>query len=105
MYKNIVLGLVLFLVAHAAAAQKYVWASKVFKVSSQRAADKEPFGPDQVIGEPNALPLGEPNSQAWSPKKDDEKEEFIEVRFVKSLLARQVAVVENVNPGTITAID
>lgn len=105
MHKNIILGLVLFLAAHTASAQKYVWASKVAKVSSQRAGAKEPFGSEQVLGEPNALPLGEPNSQAWSPKKDDEKEEFIEVRFVKSLLARQVAVVENVNPGTITSID
>ncbi len=105
MYKRLIFGLLLFLVAHVASAQKYVWASKVHKVSSQRAAAKEPFGPDQVIGEPNALPLGEPNSQAWSPKKDDEKEEFIEVRFVKSLLARQVAVVENANPGTITKIE
>src|SRR5688572_3540191 len=105
MYKRIVFGLILLLVAHVASAQKYVWASKVQKASSQRASGKDPFSPEQVIGEPNALPLGEPNSQAWSPKKDDEKEEFIEVRFSKSLLARQVAIVENVNPGTITAID
>src|SRR5688572_22344866 len=105
MYKRIVFGLILILVAHVASAQKYVWASKVQKASSQRASGKDPFSPEQVIGEPNALPLGEPNSQAWSPKKDDEKEEFIEVRFSKSLLARQVAIVENVNPGTISAID
>src|SRR5690606_17370882 len=105
MYKTLLLSLLLMLAGRVASAQKYVWASKVYKVSSQRASGKDAFGPDQVLGEPNALPLGEPNSQAWSPKKDNDKEEIIEVRFVKSLLARQVAVVENANPGTITKIE
>jgi outer membrane protein OmpA-like peptidoglycan-associated protein len=105
MPKKILVAIILVLAAHAASAQKYVWAWKVHKVSSQRAAGKDAFGPDQVLGEPNALPLGEPNSQAWSPKKDDEKEESIEIRFVKSLVARQVSVVENANPGSITKIE
>ena len=105
MHKKLLIGISLFLAAQAASAQKYVWASKVQKVSSQRASGKDAFSPEQVLGEPDALPLGEPNSQAWSPKKDDEKEEFIEVRFVKSLLARQVAVVENANPGSVTRIE
>ncbi|MFC5270830.1 OmpA family protein [Adhaeribacter terreus] len=105
MHKNLLVVIILLLAAHAASAQKYVWAWKVHKVSSQRASGKDAFSPDQVLGEPNALPLGEPNSQAWSPKKDDEKEEVIEVRFVKSLVARQVSVVENANPGSITKIE
>ncbi|WP_191907046.1 OmpA family protein [Adhaeribacter soli] len=105
MYKHILFCFAFFLAAFAAEAQKYVWTTKVLKVSSQRASGKDPYAPDQVIGEPNALPLGEPNSQAWSPKRDDEKEEFIEIRFSKSLVARQVAVVENVNPGSITKIE
>jgi hypothetical protein len=105
MYRFLLVSVSLFLMAHVAAAQKYVWATKVLKVSSQRADGKEPFAPDQVLGEPNALPLGEPNSGAWSPKKEDNNEEFIEIRFSKSLLARQVAVVENVNPGSITSIE
>ena len=105
MLKHVTVGALLLLAAHTASAQKYVWATKVSKVSSQRASGKEPYAPDQVIGEPNALPLGEPNSQAWSPKRDDEKEEFIEIRFSKSLLAKQVAVIENTNPGSITKIE
>jgi outer membrane protein OmpA-like peptidoglycan-associated protein/Tol biopolymer transport system component len=105
MYKILLVCGALFLMANAATAQKYVWATKVLKVSSQRANGKEPFAPDQVLGEPDALPLGEPNSGAWSPKREDEKEESIEIRFSKSLVARQVAVVENVNPGSIIRIE
>jgi outer membrane protein OmpA-like peptidoglycan-associated protein len=105
MLKNLTIGALLLLAAHTASAQKYVWATKVSKVSSQRASGKEPYAPDQVLGEPNALPLGEPNSQAWSPKRDDEKEEFIEIRFSRSLVAKQVAVIENTNPGSITKIE
>jgi outer membrane protein OmpA-like peptidoglycan-associated protein len=105
MWKTFATGMALFLTAQTVSAQKFVWAAKVTKVSSQRAVGKDAFGPEQVLGEPNAIPLGEPNSQAWSPKTVDEKEEFIEIRFAKSLISKQVAVVENANPGSTTKIE
>lgn len=87
-----------------AVAQHAVWASKVVEVSSQKAEGKEPFSPEKVLGEPNALPLGQISNEAWIPKKEGPKE-FIEVKFSKSVVARQVTVVENFNPGAITRIE
>ncbi|GGF04455.1 hypothetical protein GCM10011383_14430 [Hymenobacter cavernae] len=88
----------------SAFAQRAVWAGKVVDVSSQKAEGKEAFSPEKVLGEPNAQPLGQISNEAWIPKKEGNNE-FIEVRFGKSLLARQVTVVENFNPGSITKIE
>ncbi|OON70819.1 OmpA family protein [Hymenobacter sp. CRA2] len=85
-------------------AQHAVWAAKVVEVSSQKAEGKEPFSPEKVLGEPNALPLGQISNEAWIPKKEGPKE-FIEVKFAKSVVAKQVTVVENFNPGSIIRIE
>ncbi|MFD2784263.1 OmpA family protein [Hymenobacter rubripertinctus] len=85
-------------------AQHAVWAAKVVDVSSQKTDGKEPFSPEKVLGEPNAIPLGQASNEAWIPKKSGNSE-FIEIRFVKSVIARQVTVVENFNPGSITTIE
>ncbi|RYU78405.1 OmpA family protein [Hymenobacter persicinus] len=87
-----------------AQAQHAIWAAKVVAVSSQKAEGKEAFSPEKVLGEPNALPLGQINNDAWIPKKEGSNE-FIEVRFGKSLIAKQVTVVENFNPGSVTKIE
>jgi len=91
-------------VAGATRAQRAVWASKVTAVSSQKAEGKADFSPDKVLGEPNARPLGQVSNEAWTPRKESSGE-YIEVRFVKSLIARQVTVVENFNPGSISSIE
>jgi len=88
----------------SAFAQRAVWASKVVEVSSQKAEGKEAFSPEKVLSEPNAQPLGQISNEAWIPKKEGNNE-FIEVRFGKSLVARQVTVVENFNPGSITKVE
>ncbi|WP_375416358.1 OmpA family protein [uncultured Hymenobacter sp.] len=88
----------------AARAQHAIWAAKVVAVSSQKAQGKEAYSPEKVLGTPNALPLGQISDQGWIPKKEGPKE-FIEVRFARSLLAQQVTVVENFNPGAITRIE
>jgi outer membrane protein OmpA-like peptidoglycan-associated protein/Tol biopolymer transport system component len=97
------LGLVVG-VSTGAWAQHAVWAAKVVEVSSQKAEGKEPFSPEKVLGEPNALPLGQISNEGWIPKKEGQKE-FIEVKFAKSVVARQVTIVENFNPGSITKIE
>jgi outer membrane protein OmpA-like peptidoglycan-associated protein len=98
--------ILLVLASHVADAQQsYVWAAKVVQVSSQQASGKAPYSPDKVLGEPNAYPHGEVNGEAWSPKKENAAEEFIEVSFKKSLRPQQVTVVENVNPGTVSKIE
>lgn len=103
-YYQAILGVGLALAAPAARAQHAIWAAKVVGVSSQKAQGKEAFSPEKVLGAPNALPLGQISDEGWIPKKEGAKE-FIEVRFARSLLAQQVTVVENFNPGAITKIE
>ncbi|MBC6608377.1 OmpA family protein [Hymenobacter sp. BT188] len=103
-YKSFFTLAVVLAVSLKAQAQHAVWANKVVEVSSQKAEGKEAFSPDKVLGEPNAKPLGQVSNDAWIPKKEG-KEEFVEVRFSKSLIARQVTVVENFNPGSVTKIE
>ena len=86
------------LAASGAQAQSVLWASKVVGISSQKATGKEPFAAEQVLGEPNALPLGEISNNAWTPGKDGSNE-FVEVRFAHAMKAHQVTVIENANPG------
>lgn len=103
--RSLVLLLGLLVGSSASAwAQHAVWAAKVVEVSSQKAEGKEPFSPEKVLGEPNALPLGQISNEAWIPKKEGAKE-FIEVKFTKSVVAKQVTVVENFNPGSIIRIE
>jgi len=90
--------------APAAQAQTVLWASKVAEVSATKAKGKEPFSPEKVLGEPNSQPLGQVNNEAWTPAKDGANE-FIEVRFAKSIIAQQVTVIENFNPGAVTKIE
>lgn len=85
-------------------AQHAMWAAKVTAVSSQKAEGKEAFSPEKVLGEPNAQPLGQVSNEAWIPRKES-NDEFIEVRFGKSLIAKQVTVVENFNPGSVSKIE
>ncbi len=97
----LVAGLLLTSAAHG---QTVLWATKVEDVSSQKAQGKAPFSPDKALGEPNSLPLGQTSNEAWTPGKDGSNE-FITVRFAKSIIAQQVTVIENVNPGAVTKIE
>ncbi|MGI4871398.1 MAG: OmpA family protein [Janthinobacterium lividum] len=95
---------VLLLAGPLAKAQTVLWAAKVVDVSSQKATGKEAFSPDKVLGPPNAQPLGEINNEAWIPAKEGSNE-HIEVRFARSVVAQQVTVIENFNPGSIIKIE
>ncbi|MBJ6109124.1 OmpA family protein [Hymenobacter sp. BT523] len=92
------------LAAAPAAAQHVQWAARLVAVSSYKAEGKEPFSPNQVLGVPNALPLGQISNDAWIPRKEGPNE-FIEVRFARSIQAQQVTIVENFNPGSITKVE
>lgn len=94
----------LLLTAAPARAQRVLWAARLVEASSQKSEGKEPFSPSQVLSTPNALPLGQISNDAWIPRKEGSNE-FIEVRFARSIAAQQVTVVENFNPGSITKIE
>jgi outer membrane protein OmpA-like peptidoglycan-associated protein len=91
-------------VAGEAQAQHVQWAARLVAVSSQKSEGKEPFSPSQVLSTPNALPLGQISNDAWIPRKEGPNE-FIEVRFARSVAAQQVTIVENFNPGAITKVE
>ena len=95
------LGLLAAAPAHA---QHVQWAARLVEASSQKAEGKEPFAPSQALGAPNALPLGQISNNAWIPRKEGSNE-FIEVKFLRSMAAQQITVVENFNPGSITKIE
>jgi outer membrane protein OmpA-like peptidoglycan-associated protein len=97
------IGMALF-TAQAAQAQHVQWAARLVAVSSQKSEGKEPFSPSQVLSTPNALPLGQISNDAWIPRKEGPNE-FIEVRFARSVAAQQVTIVENFNPGSITKVE
>ena len=90
--------------AASAQAQHVQWAARLVAVSSQKADGKDPFAPSQVLGVPNALPLGQISNDAWIPRKEGPNE-FVEVRFARSVAAQQVTIVENFNPGSITKVE
>ena len=92
------------LAAPAAQAQHVQWAARLVAVSSQKSEGKDPFSPSQVLGVPNALPLGQISNDAWIPRKEGPNE-FVEVRFARSVAAQQVTIVENFNPGSITKVE
>lgn len=95
---------ILLLLAGPGRAQHVQWAARLVAVSSQKAEGNDPFAPSQVLSTPNALPLGQISNDAWIPRKEGPNE-FIEVRFARSVVAQQVTVVENFNPGSITKIE
>ena len=94
----------LLLAAAPAQAQSVQWAARLVDVSSFKAEGKDPFSPSQVLGVPNALPLGQISNDAWIPRKEGPNE-FIEVRFARSVAAQQVTIIENFNPGSITKVE
>ncbi|WP_083322505.1 OmpA family protein [Hymenobacter lapidarius] len=96
--------ILLLLAAPAAHAQRVLWAARLVAVSSQKADGKDPFAPSQVLSTPNALPLGQISNDAWIPRKEGPNE-FIEVRFARSIAAQQVTIVENFNPGSVTKVE
>ena len=103
--RRAVAPLALLLLAGAPALGQHVqWAARLVAVSSQKSEGKEPFSPSQVLSTPNALPLGQISNDAWIPRKEGPNE-FIEVRFARSVAAQQVTIVENFNPGSITKVE
>ncbi len=102
----LLLALVFFLLTPAVYAQQVQWAAKVISTSSKRTEKKtDPYAPEKLLNQPDALPEGEESKNAWSPEKEDAKKEMVEVKMAKSLLCKQVVVVENFNPGSITRIE
>lgn len=79
-------------------AQEVLYADKVISFSSEYSY--ELYSSNQILGEPNALPLGGDNPFAWSPKRQTGKQ-FIIVGFSEEIEIDQIAIGECFNPGAI----
>ena len=102
--KNILLG-VLCLISLQAFSQKpkqqILYANKVVAFSSEYSY--ELYSSQQILGEPNALPLGGDNPFAWSPKRQT-GQHFIIVEFPETIDIEQIAIGECYNPGSISKV-
>ena len=95
--------LFLILITHFSIAQNVIWSDEVAEVSSEISVKQ--YSGKQALGEPSAYPSSDYSPTAWSPKKETSgKGEFIQVKFDKPVPIRQVAIVENHNPGAITRV-
>jgi outer membrane protein OmpA-like peptidoglycan-associated protein len=94
-------GLLFF--AFAGIAQNVQWASRVLNKSSEYS-DRQ-YSAKQVLGRPNVLPVFRDSPCAWSPfKEQNRQDEFIHVAYKKPMRIRQVAVAESYNPGAVSRI-
>ena len=78
-----------------------VWGSEIIDVSSEFSPYE--YSAIQALHRPNVLPLGGESPNAWRPKRTD-KEEFIVVAFTTPIKAKQVAIAESENPGSIKEV-
>ncbi len=103
--RNVFLG-ALMVVSVATSAQnskqqKVLYADKVVAFSSEYSF--ELYSAQQILGEPNALPVGGDNPFAWSPKRQTGLQ-FITVGFEEVMEIEQVAIGECYNPGSILRV-
>jgi OOP family OmpA-OmpF porin len=81
--------------------QEILYANKVIEFSSEYSF--ELYSSQQILGEPNALPVGGDNPFAWSPKRQT-GQHFITVGFEKEIQIEQIAIGECFNPGSISKV-
>ncbi len=74
------------------------WASKLLEFSSEHSENA--WSARQVLGPPNAMPQGGDSPTAWAPKFG-KGIQYVKVGFKDPMPIRQVAIVENFNPGAI----
>ncbi len=95
--------LLLIVFANSVYGQQIIWAESVISFSSQKS--EKAFSANQSIGKPSKYPNPGHTTCAWSPEYSDLRiSEFIEVSFSESIIAKQIAVVENINSGHIQSI-
>ncbi len=97
--KNAILIAVCLTSYHYTVAQEIVWASKVVKFSSETGI--KAYSANQILGKPNATP--DSSGNAWRPNSQG-KPETIEVSFNSKMKAKQLFIVESLNPGFIKSV-
>jgi len=102
--KYSIIGFLVTIVSFATAQtqqQEILYASKILGFSSEYSF--ELYSSQQILGEPNALPVGGDNPFAWSPKRQT-GQHYITVGFEKEIEIEQIAIGECYNPGSISKV-
>ncbi len=98
--------LILPILFSTAYSQEVLWADRVLEVSSEHTDQQ--YSPinraDQILGSPSVFPQFGKSPCAWQPNGSDFGEDYIKVSFPKSIVVKQVGIVENVNAGCIVRI-
>jgi hypothetical protein len=76
----------------------YVWRDLTSGTKAKRA-----WGPEQVIGEPDALEGGD-NQNAWASLTPDGQDEWLLVEYAEPVVPRAVHIYENYAPGAVNRI-
>ncbi len=93
----------LMLTVGALSGQHVQWASELIRYSTQY--DKKQFSAEQVVGKPNVLPNYGSSPVAWAPANEDNRvNDWVWVEFAHPMRVQQVAIAENLNPGSIYRI-
>lgn len=95
----IVFGLIAILSAKSQ--ETVAWGAEVIDVSSEFSPYE--FSAVQALNRPNVPPEGGESPNSWRPKTPN-KEEFIMVSFRTAIYAKQVAIAESENPGSVKQV-
>ncbi len=103
LFSPIVILVLWMITGYLSANDEVQWASELIGVSSHISSKQ--YSAYQVLGPPSIMPDFGPSPCAWSPRSPDYvKGEWIHVGFESPVKVRQIAIHENVNPGSITGI-
>jgi hypothetical protein len=77
----------------------YIWGERTDRAKKP----KRPFGPEQLIGEPD-IPDGGNSPNAWCSKTEDDQDEWLLLEYDEPVTPTAVIVHENYFPGAVNRI-
>ena len=80
-----------------------VYAAPYWFIWRDQRSAKRPWGPEQLIGEPDTPQAGDYQT-AWASKSQDEQDEWLLLEYDAPFLASGVTIYETHNPGAVTKI-
>jgi len=93
--------LLLTLAYSSAFTQDVQWATEVIDFSSELTSVQ--YSAMQATGEPNVLPQGGENPNAWTPDRPN-RDEYLILGFAEPTEIQQVVIGESYNPSAVTAV-
>ncbi len=99
--RRLILFVIFCIISGSLAAQNVQWASEVIEFSSELSPLQ--YSANQALNNPNVLPNGGENPNAWTPKNPN-RVEFIKVGFQSPMIVQQIAIGESYNPGAVSNV-